>query len=130
MAVALYDLKKEIPILRFFNKPVQCDDFEAKDGDGMDELSKLTIYIEPKDIVNRVLDEEEYKGKTLREWADSLTNPKTNADRIRAMTDEELAKWLARIEWDAYQHPRAMTEYSMRMAWLDWLKSPVEDSDG
>ena len=33
-AVALYDLKKEIPILRVFNEPVQCADFVAEDGDG------------------------------------------------------------------------------------------------
>lgn len=57
-----------------------------------------------------------------------VTNRLTNADRIRRMSDKELAEWLARIEWDAYQHPRAMTEYSMRMAWLDWLKQEVEDA--
>lgn len=35
-----------------------------------------------------------YKGKTLKGWADSISEPKTNADRIRAMTDEELATFL------------------------------------
>ena len=34
-----------------------------------------------------------YKGKTLKEWADSISEPKTNADRIRSMTDEELANF-------------------------------------
>ena len=37
---------------------------------------------------------------------------KTNADRIRAMTDEELAEWL---EAHCYQY-----------GWLDWLKQEVE----
>lgn len=32
-----------------------------------------------------------FKGKTLKEWADSVSKPKTNADRIRSMSDEELA---------------------------------------
>lgn len=38
-----------------------------------------------------------YKGKTLKEWADSISEPQTNADRIRSMKDEELAEWIERI---------------------------------
>ena len=37
-----------------------------------------------------------------------VRKPQTNADRIRAMTDEELAKWL---EDHCYQY-----------GWLDWLR--------
>lgn len=48
--------------------------------------------------------------------------PMTNANRIRAMTDEELAKWIAKdlIEpgYDTYDRTY--------QRWLDWLKSPVE----
>lgn len=58
----------------------------------------------------------------------------TNADRIRAMSDEELAKWLAeklanqetmKLEEDGYT-PTA-TQISalcarLTMVWLDWLK--------
>lgn len=51
------------------------------------------------EMANRVLDEFEYKGRTIREWADLIANPKTKADRIRAMTDEELADEL--LEWFA-----------------------------
>lgn len=97
----------------------------------MAELQKLTVYIEPEDIVNRVLDEEEYKGKTLREWADCLSNPKTNADRIRSMSDEALADVLQRA-----MIPPKGRHCSMecrwdrcRDCWLDWLKSPVEVED-
>lgn len=36
-----------------------------------------------------------YKGKTLKEWADSISEPKTNGDRIRSMTDEELVTFLS-----------------------------------
>jgi len=46
----------------------------------------------------------EFKGK-----------PQTNADRIRAMTNEELAEYLSGDE--AYER----THWSMRH-WLDWLK--------
>ena len=42
----------------------------------------------------------------------------TNADRIRSMTDEELAKEFAKV--DSYNG--ATIGF-----WLDWLKSPVEE---
>lgn len=58
------------------------------------------------------------------------TPPMTNADRIRAMTDEELAKWIAnkvdcqycsvRSEWCSE------SEASCRTNWLDWLRQEVK----
>ena len=92
----------------------------------------LTFRIEPDDIFERVLDEMLYKGKTLREWADYIANPKTNADRIRAMTDEEIDKFLGEVQWDVANYCGGVTQKQtypvpeQRGAWLDWLKSPVE----
>ena len=47
--------------------------------------------------------------------------PMTNADRIRAMTDEELAEWIEEIsphtEWKYYLQGRT---------WLDWMKEVSE----
>ena len=47
--------------------------------------------------------------------------PITNADRIRAMSDEELAEWIEEIsphtEW---------TFYLQGGTWLDWLKQEAE----
>jgi hypothetical protein len=45
--------------------------------------------------------------------------PMTNADRIRAMSDEELAAWMA--ECNAYG------ERADAGQWLPWLKEPAED---
>ena len=42
----------------------------------------------------------------------------TNADRIRAMSDEELAKWLE------YEGGGACAEVC---GWLNWLQSPAEE---
>lgn len=78
-------------------------------------MAELTIKIKPDDIAERVIDDVAYKGKTTREWADLLTNPKTNADRIRAMSDEGLAHLLVHNPW--------MTEKSA----LDWLKQEAQD---
>ena len=47
--------------------------------------------------------------------------PSTNADRIRAMSDEELAAWMA--ECNAYR------EYANASQWLPWLKQPAEEAD-
>ena len=57
--------------------------------------------------------------------------PVTNADRIRAMSDEELAKWLCVMNIDDCPdkaHERHCTDKCYE-CWLDWLKSPVEEVD-
>lgn len=50
--------------------------------------------------------------------------PKTNADRIRLMSDEELADWLTRITNDAQIDTKTKCDYQ----WLDWLHSEVEET--
>ena len=46
----------------------------------------------------------------------------TNADRIRAMTDEELADWVWGVETAGRAYgPRG------KQSWLDWLKREAKD---
>jgi hypothetical protein len=58
---------------------------------------------------------------------DPLTEPPivTNADRIRGMTDEELAEWMHSISpadnWSWWLEGKT---------WLEWLKSSVEVDNG
>lgn len=49
----------------------------------------------------------------------NIVVPMTNADRIRAMSDEELAAWMA--ECNAYR------EYANASQWLPWLQQPAEE---
>ena len=53
----------------------------------------------------------------------------TNADKIRSMTDEELADFLDKCEGKGYQDspitPRNEDGYPMDM--LDWLKQPAKE---
>ena len=74
-------------------------------------------------------------GTTLccTEWQPK--KPKTNADRIRSMTDEELAEWIERIRVlcanDACGQACPLKEICYSMAespieTLDWLKQEVE----
>lgn len=65
--------------------------------------------------------------------------PKTQADRIRAMSDEELAGHLHEIGWDCHlcsEHNRLDNEPLLRgercdekcvKHCLEWLKQPVEE---
>ena len=69
----------------------------------------------------------------LREWLATKRKRKTNADRIRSMTDEELDKFLGEVQWDVANYCGGVTqkqEYPVPEqmgAWLDWLKKEVED---
>ena len=47
----------------------------------------------------------------------------TNADQIRAMSDEELAEWLTKITDDAQLDAATKCDYQ----WKDWLQSEVEE---
>ena len=50
-----------------------------------------------------------------------VSNPvKTNADRIRSMSEEELARWLE------YEGGGACAEMC---GWLKWLQQPAEETD-
>lgn len=50
----------------------------------------------------------------------------TNADRIRAMTDEELARWIA----DDIIEPGYFNGDDCYNIWLDWLKQEVNINGG
>ncbi len=57
---------------------------------------------------------------------------KTNADRIRATTDEELAGWLeqfASCEICPAIRERCGYGNGCMKAWLDWLKQEVEEDE-
>ena len=76
--------------------------------------------------------------KELLNALDNAKKPKTNADRIRAMSDEELARKLVnasyRYDWkqdeDYWYFPNGTTKTNYKPkaieAWLEWLKQPVE----
>ena len=58
---------------------------------------------------------------TAVSYCPQATPPKTNADRIRAMTDEELAIWISAL---------FTTQYNIKADpnfWADWLKEEVSE---
>lgn len=62
---------------------------------------------------------------------DGKQTRRTNADRIRAMTDEELAEWIVAIIaqetiYAANKVPTPDYAIEMRQRWLDWLRQECE----
>lgn len=49
--------------------------------------------------------------------------PKTNADRLRSMTDEELARFLGVSDACPPSNPEC--EHECYLCWLDWLREEV-----
>lgn len=91
---------------------------------------ELNIKFDKKMIVetaNRVLDEFKYNGKTIREWADLIANPKTNADKIRTMTDEELAELLVSTDGDFPPNCEGVPVRELEAYWLDWLREEAKE---
>lgn len=85
-----------------------------------------------EELANRVLNEYEYKGRTIREWADRIANPKTKADRIRTMTDEELAEMMAHGNCgycEIHDYCFSQKGVDCDEAWLDWLKQETEEGE-
>lgn len=60
------------------------------------------------------------------------TKTKTNADRSREMTDEELAEKISIIANCVYCPIRCgilCNEEECKAKWLSWLRSPMEESE-
>lgn len=75
--------------------------------------------------------DDELLAQELREWAEyeqGVKPPVTNADRIRAMSDEELARELALIaEWDRKQLQKAKSGPGLVEFMEHWLQQPAEE---
>ena len=53
--------------------------------------------------------------------------PQTNADRIRAMSDEELVLFLEEFSFTGCPAPGKDCGESCRDCMMEWLKQPVEE---
>lgn len=66
------------------------------------------------------------------DYCPQATPPKSNADKIRAMTDEELAEWLKNIRFSWTCLPRdngnrcADFKDDCKACWLNWLEQEAE----
>ena len=87
-------------------------------------MAKCTGLRCPMQVGYKV-DECDYKDCPYR------TEPITNADRIRAMSDEELAEFIDRCEMNDIDYAKTFCDlcngqYECDQCRLDWLKQPAE----
>lgn len=73
-----------------------------------------------------------YRGSYCAEQRSKfgLGDPQTNADRIRAMTGEELAKFLESVTIASCVEPSRNCRASCTDCILDWLQQPAEVDNG
>lgn len=80
----------------------------------------------------RLISEGEHKDAFgTHKWKTYAQIP-TNADLVRAMTDEELAEWFHRIQYDVSDyycggHSCEPTLPTGKESWLGWLKQEVSE---
>lgn len=65
-------------------------------------------------------------------YCPQATPPKTNADRIRAMSDEELSSWIndhadCNCRCEAWKDGCMDSDSTCMAAWLEWLKEEVKN---
>lgn len=62
----------------------------------------------------------------VKQWDEHAKSVFTNADRIRAMSDEDLAKFFDSTCTENMGSVRCDIGLGCYGCWLDWLQSPVE----
>lgn len=106
-----------------FGKKDFCDDIEGcrfcefADGSGSVSEDKISL------VLSKIFGED-YNLDLLKEQ-----KTQTNADKIRSMTDEELADFLEECEGKGYQDSSItpINEDGYHMDMLDWLKQPAKE---
>lgn len=103
----------------------------------------MTTPMQPKPLVNATCKLGEkgcFKDGRCHALGDCENKIVTNADKIRAMTDEEFADWLARTQIANVAEALSIAGFpwgmdselhdATKMECLEWLKQPVEESHG
>lgn len=108
--------------------------------DDIMEITRRIVLETDEARLNNIAEHFEVDLSEIREFLGmkrrKMQGHQTNADRIRAMTDEELDKFLGEVQWDVANYCGGVTqkqEYPVpeqRGAWLDWLKQEAQCTSG
>lgn len=97
--------------------------------DKLMEIHRHVVAETDKSRMNAICEHYEIDLSELLEWIEwKRKKPKTNADRIRAMTDEELASKFEHIQLEAvkaYGNDELLLAGELYEYWLKWLKKEV-----
>lgn len=96
-----------------------------RDGSDKDAYfrEKKDLYIDRANIYGEVI-------RIINQLAEEYINTSTtNADRIRSMTDEELAEFISKYfscEYECAVRDKCGSDWDCKRATIDWLQSEVE----
>lgn len=112
-----------------------CDSFRVEEAyswrDDIMEITRRIVHDTDEARLSNIADHFEVDMSEIREYLEMKRqqkykqNKQTNADHIRAMSDEELARFIARQRgWYAYEYDPEDEEYPKV---IDWLKQEAQD---
>jgi hypothetical protein len=106
------------------------DMVEKQDGYLVEEVRKVGFDINKEELAKALkYDRDQY----VQGYTDGrMYKPPviTNADRVRVMSDEELAEWLTFIEGKILAKQPTLSRSELFADWLDWLKQEAGEYVG
>ena len=90
-----------------------------ENGEWWEELTEWYMVVHPEH--DKLHDAVDMAISALRQQDATDSHQMTNADRIRSMSDEELAEFLFQV---GYNHRWGLKEYA-----IEWLQMPAEEDD-
>ena len=120
---------------------IQTEQHHENDVIGMDKAKIMRLLDEANDIVSALYRQganKDYKCKSLREKLQAIAaeiseKPKSNADHIRQMTEDELAHWLNNEASNTcnicigQKDKSSCTHYECEECVTKWLKQEVNE---
>ena len=116
----------ESPITKYVDRFVK-DIVEKEDGYLLEEVRRVGFNIDKDELEKALMYD---RGQYERGFSDGrMYRPPvvTNADRVRQMTDEELAKWMRNIMSGWCPKRTSLCDGKCEKCTLDWLKREVKD---
>lgn len=119
----------ESPIMINVTTPVYESINKSKDEYVLHACQKIGVDISKEELIKALqYDRSQYE----KGYADGLAYKppvETNADLIRTMTDEELAEWFGKIQYDTayYCAGEGQQKYPYPDGWLDWLRQEAKE---
>ena len=109
--------------------------------DDIMEITRRIIHETDEARLNNIAEHFDVDLSEIREFIESkrekMQKPQTNADRIRAMTDEKLAEHFTQFYYDGPKfycpavadvgEGTCAANYDCRQCWLGWLKQEAEE---
>lgn len=104
------------PIQANYAEPIYEQIRDAFDNEVFKAVQAVNIEVDKDELIKALKYDRGQYEKGYWDGRAYKSPAYTNADRIRAMTDEELAEFLLWVEWN-----------TAKPYWSDWLKQEIDE---